>query len=198
MGPIEKLGPAQDGLPRSPDADRDRQHGARWSRSRAGIALDPDALPLDDAKTYSAPDRGADVRRVPAGVGGHAGRAARGSAPSGSRTSSPWSRSTGPGPMEMIPDFINRKHGRVPRSTYEHPVMEKHLQETYGIMVYQEQVMQIASELAGFTHGRGRHPPQGHGQEGPRAHGRSSARSSSRAARAQQDRRAQGRARSWT
>ncbi|MFQ5881454.1 MAG: DNA polymerase III subunit alpha [Candidatus Methylomirabilales bacterium] len=57
-----------------------------------------------------------------------------------------------PGPMEMISDFINRRHGRV-KITYAHPLMEKYLKETYGIMVYQEQVMQIASEVAGFTMG---------------------------------------------
>lgn len=57
-----------------------------------------------------------------------------------------------PGPMEMIPDFINRRHGRV-KITYDHPLMERYLQETYGIMVYQEQVMQIAGEIAGFTMG---------------------------------------------
>jgi DNA polymerase-3 subunit alpha len=55
-----------------------------------------------------------------------------------------------PGPMEMIPDFIARRHGRV-KPTYEHPVMEKHLQETYGIMVYQEQVLKIANDMAGFS-----------------------------------------------
>src|SRR5213594_660873 len=57
-----------------------------------------------------------------------------------------------PGPMELIPDFINRKHGRA-RITYEHPAMQKFTQGTYGIMVYQEQIMQIASEMAGFTMG---------------------------------------------
>jgi len=57
-----------------------------------------------------------------------------------------------PGPMELIPDFIQRKHGRS-RITYEHPAMEKFTRETYGIMVYQEQIMQIASEMAGFTMG---------------------------------------------
>ncbi len=57
-----------------------------------------------------------------------------------------------PGPMEMIPDFINRRHGRV-KISYDHPLMEKFLHETYGVMVYQEQVMQIASEMAGFTMG---------------------------------------------
>ncbi|MBI2153140.1 MAG: DNA polymerase III subunit alpha, partial [Candidatus Rokubacteria bacterium] len=57
-----------------------------------------------------------------------------------------------PGPMDLIPDYINRKHGRA-KITYEHPLMEKYLRETYGIMVYQESVMQIASEMAGFTMG---------------------------------------------
>lgn len=55
-----------------------------------------------------------------------------------------------PGPMRMIDDFINRKHGKVPVK-YEHPVLEGILQETYGTIVYQEQVMQIAVQLAGFT-----------------------------------------------
>jgi DNA polymerase-3 subunit alpha len=57
-----------------------------------------------------------------------------------------------PGPMDLIPDFIARKHGRA-RIAYEHPAMEKFTRETYGIMVYQEQIMQIASEMAGFTMG---------------------------------------------
>jgi DNA polymerase-3 subunit alpha len=57
-----------------------------------------------------------------------------------------------PGPMDMIPDFINRRHDRV-KITYEHPLMEKHLRETYGVMVYQEQVMQMAGDMAGFTMG---------------------------------------------
>jgi DNA polymerase-3 subunit alpha len=54
--------------------------------------------------------------------------------------------------MELIPDFIARKHGRA-KITYEHPAMETFTRETYGIMVYQEQIMQIASEMAGFTMG---------------------------------------------
>src|SRR5256884_3228917 len=54
--------------------------------------------------------------------------------------------------MELIPDFIERRHGRA-KITYEHPAMEKVTRETYGIMVYQEQIMQIASEMGGFTMG---------------------------------------------
>jgi DNA polymerase-3 subunit alpha len=54
--------------------------------------------------------------------------------------------------MQMIDDFIRRRHGQT-RVTYEHPALEPILKETYGVMVYQEQVMQIASALAGFTLG---------------------------------------------
>ncbi|MGH7399648.1 MAG: LAGLIDADG family homing endonuclease, partial [Candidatus Rokuibacteriota bacterium] len=57
-----------------------------------------------------------------------------------------------PGPMDLIEDFVNRKHGRAPIA-YEHPLMERHLQETYGIMVYQEQVMRLAADLGGFSLG---------------------------------------------
>lgn len=59
-----------------------------------------------------------------------------------------------PGPMDMIPSFINRKHGREPIE-YDHPWMKEILAETYGIMVYQEQVMQIASKLAKYSLGEG-------------------------------------------
>lgn len=59
-----------------------------------------------------------------------------------------------PGPMDMIPSFINRKHGREPIE-YDHPWMKDILSETYGIMVYQEQVMQIASKLALYSLGEG-------------------------------------------
>lgn len=59
-----------------------------------------------------------------------------------------------PGPMDMIPSFISRKHGREPIE-YDHPWMEEILSETYGIMVYQEQVMQIASKLALYSLGEG-------------------------------------------
>ena len=59
-----------------------------------------------------------------------------------------------PGPMEMIPSFINRKHGRESLEI-DHPLMESILLETYGIMVYQEQVMQIASTLANYSLGEG-------------------------------------------
>ncbi len=55
-----------------------------------------------------------------------------------------------PGPMEYIPQFINRKHGRE-KIEYDSPLMEKYLKDTYGITVYQEQVMLLSQELAGFS-----------------------------------------------
>lgn len=57
-----------------------------------------------------------------------------------------------PGPIEYIPNFINRKHGREP-ITYDLPDMEEYLAESYGITVYQEQVMLLSQKLAGFSKG---------------------------------------------
>jgi DNA polymerase-3 subunit alpha len=57
-----------------------------------------------------------------------------------------------PGPMELIPEFIKRRHGEI-EIKYEHPLLEPIARETYGILIYQEQVMQAAQILAGFTLG---------------------------------------------
>ncbi|HCP08439.1 MAG TPA: DNA polymerase III subunit alpha [Candidatus Moranbacteria bacterium] len=57
-----------------------------------------------------------------------------------------------PGPMDWIPDFIDRKHGRK-RIEYIHPKLEPILSKTYGVAVYQEQVMQMAQALAGYSLG---------------------------------------------
>ncbi len=57
-----------------------------------------------------------------------------------------------PGPMDYIPDFVDRKHGRKPIE-YDIPVMEKYLKDTYGITVYQEQVMLLSRLLGNFTRG---------------------------------------------
>ena len=55
-----------------------------------------------------------------------------------------------PGPMQLADDFINRKHGRE-QVDYLHPSLKHVLEGTYGVMLYQEQVMQIAQVLAGYT-----------------------------------------------
>lgn len=57
-----------------------------------------------------------------------------------------------PGPMQFIDDFVGRKHGRK-QIIYPHPSMENALKNTYGVLVYQEQVMQISKEVCGFTGG---------------------------------------------
>ena len=57
-----------------------------------------------------------------------------------------------PGPMDFIPDYINRKHGRE-KVIIPHPLLDKVVRSTYGIMVYQEQVMQAAQAVAGYTLG---------------------------------------------
>jgi len=58
-----------------------------------------------------------------------------------------------PGPMEFIPDFIAGKHGRK-KVSYLHPKLEPILKNTYGIAIYQEQIMRIANDLAGFSYGQ--------------------------------------------
>lgn len=58
-----------------------------------------------------------------------------------------------PGPMDIIPNYIRRKHGKEPIE-YDHPWLSEILSETYGLMVYQEQVMQISRRLAGFSMGQ--------------------------------------------
>lgn len=59
-----------------------------------------------------------------------------------------------PGPMNMLDDYVNRKHGKV-QIVYDHPLLEPVLKETYGVMLYQEQVQQAANVLAGFSLGQG-------------------------------------------
>ena len=71
-----------------------------------------------------------------------------------------------PGPMENIPSFANRKHGRE-KVELLHPAMEPILRETHGIIVYQEQVMQIARSLAGYSLGEADSAAPRDGQEDP-------------------------------
>ena len=58
-----------------------------------------------------------------------------------------------PGPMEYIPNYVARKHGKE-KIEYDIPAMEGILKETYGITVYQEQVMLLSQQLAGFSKGK--------------------------------------------
>ena len=85
-----------------------------------------------------------------------------------------------PGPLDsgMVEEFIKRKHGKE-EVKYPHPKLEPILEPTYGVIVYQEQVMQIAQVLAGYSARRRRQPAPRHGQEGSREDGRRSASASS-------------------
>ena len=77
-----------------------------------------------------------------------------------------------PGPLGsgMVDDFIDRKHGRE-KVIYDLPQLEPILKDTYGVIVYQEQVMQISRSLAGYSLGQRRPAAPCHGQEGRRGDG---------------------------
>ena len=148
MGPIEKLGLLKMdflGL-KTLTVITDAVDLVKTSR---GIELDADRLPLDDPRTYQllSEARTLGVFQLESQGMRDALQRLR---PERIEDIIAMVALYRPGPMDLIPDFVNRKHGRA-EITYEHPAMEKHLQETYGIMVYQEQVMRLAADLAGFS-----------------------------------------------
>jgi DNA polymerase III subunit alpha len=114
-----------------------------------GVAVDLDAIPEDDAKTFELFTRGDTVAVFQFESSGMADWL-RKLKPTTISDLVAMNALYRPGPMEMIGDFIARKHG-TQKITYIHPKLEPILKETYGIIVYQEQVMKIASEVAGFT-----------------------------------------------
>ena len=150
MGPIEKLGLLKMDFLGLRTLTVLANTVALIKESR-GIQLDLDTLPLDDAKTYEMLSEARTFGVFQLESGGMRD-ALRGLKPERLEDLIAMVSLYRPGPMELIPDFIQRKHGRS-KITFEHPAMEKFTQETYGIMVYQEQIMQIASEMAGFTMG---------------------------------------------
>lgn len=111
--------------------------------------LTPDDIPLDDAKTYELFSSGSTI-----GIFQFSKSKMRESLaklkPKNINDLAAMNALYRPGPMKLIPDFIDKRFGRKP-ITYLHPKMEATLKETYGIIVYQEQVMQIARDIAGFT-----------------------------------------------
>ena len=116
-----------------------------------GVELDPDTFPLDDQKTYELFQRGETVgifQYESPGMQKHM----KALKPTEFADLIAMNALYRPGPMEYIPSFIDRKHGREEIS-YDLPEMEEYLKETYGITVYQEQVMLLSQKLAGFTKG---------------------------------------------
>ncbi len=150
MGPIEKLGLLKMDFLGLRTLTVLANTAALIKESR-GIVIDFDALPLDDPKAYQLLTEARTFGVFQLESAGMRD-ALRGLRPERLEDLIAMVSLYRPGPMDLIPDFIARKHGRA-KITYEHPAMEKFTRETYGIMVYQEQIMQIASEMAGFTMG---------------------------------------------
>ena len=119
--------------------------------STTGSRPDIDAIPLDDPLTYDLYSRGETTglfQFESPGMKKHL----RNLNPNRFEDLIAMNALYRPGPMEYIPNFIARKHGLEP-VTYEIPDMEEYLKDTYGITVYQEQVMLLSQKLAGFTGG---------------------------------------------
>ena len=120
-------------------------------RTSTGDIIDMDSIPLDDADTYALYQKGATIGTFQFESKGMQ-RYLRLLKPTVFEDLIAMNALYRPGPMKYIPDFIERKHGRK-RISYDLPCMEKYLKETYGITVYQEQVMLLSREIGGFTRG---------------------------------------------
>jgi len=120
-------------------------------KAKHNIDLDPETFPLDDIKTYELFQRGETVgvfQYESPGMQKHM----KDLKPTVFDDLIAMNALYRPGPMEYIPSFIARKHGEEDIE-YDLPAMEEYLKETYGITVYQEQVMLLSQKLADFTKG---------------------------------------------
>lgn len=120
-------------------------------RKSRGLEIDIEQIPLDDEKTYKLFQRGETTATFQFESVGMQ-KYLRQLKPDKFEDLIAMNALYRPGPMEYIPAFINRKHGREAIS-YDLPEMEEFLSETYGISVYQEQVMLLSQKLAGFSKG---------------------------------------------
>ena len=116
-----------------------------------GIDVDLDTIPIDDPKTYELYQQGRTIGTFQFESAGMQ-KYLRELKPTVFEDLIAMNALYRPGPMGYIPQFIRRKHGEEP-ITYDIPVMEKYLKDTYGITVYQEQVMLLSRLLADFTRG---------------------------------------------
>lgn len=121
-------------------------------RKSKGIEIDIETIPFDDKETYELFGRGDSVALFQFESDGMRSYL-RDLKPSRFEDLIAMVALYRPGPMAYLPNFINRKHGRE-NIEYDLPDMEEYLEETYGITVYQEQVMLLARKLAGFTRGQ--------------------------------------------
>ena len=116
-----------------------------------GIDIDMDRIPLDDKETFDLFSRGETdglFQFESDGMKGHL----RSLRPNRLEDLVAMNALYRPGPMQYIPSFVRRKHGQE-KITYDHPLMEQYLRDTYGITVYQEQVMLLSRSLGQFTRG---------------------------------------------
>ena len=116
-----------------------------------GVEIDIDNIPIDDKKTYELYCKGGTVGTFQFESAGMQ-KYLRELQPSTFEDLIAMNALYRPGPMDYIPDFIDRKHGRKPIE-YDIPIMERYLKDTYGITVYQEQVMLLSRLLGNFTRG---------------------------------------------
>ena len=165
---------------RARDAHDAAPRGRPGPRARAGRG-GPGDHPAG-GRGLRAAQRGRHDRRVPGGEPGPDGDAAPAAA--GERSTTWWwrSRSSGPGPIQggSVHPYLRRRNGEE-EVTYPHPVLEDCLRKTMGVPLFQEQLMQMAIDAAGFTPGRGGPAPPGdgleavegpHGADARPAHGR--------------------------
>jgi len=119
-----------------------------------GRKIDPDQLPLDDPATYEVLANG-QLEGIFQLESSGMRQIVRELKPSNLEDISSILALYRPGPLDagLIPKFINRKHGRE-KIEYQHPILESILNETYAIMVYQEQIMRIAQDMAGYSLGQ--------------------------------------------
>ncbi|MBR5350872.1 MAG: DNA polymerase III subunit alpha [Prevotella sp.] len=121
-------------------------------RLTTGTEIDLDNIPIDDALTYQLYCKGQTIGTFQFESPGMQ-KYLRELQPSVFEDLIAMNALYRPGPMDYIPSFINRKAGKE-TITYDIPCMEKYLKETYGITVYQEQVMLLSRQLANFTRGQ--------------------------------------------
>jgi DNA polymerase-3 subunit alpha len=120
-------------------------------RSNREVEIPIDNLPLDDAKTYDLLNKANTIGIFQLESGGMRDLCRKFQISSVEHITALVALYR-PGPMDLIPDFIKRRHGEI-KIEYEHPLLETISKETYGVLIYQEQVMQAAQVLAGFTLG---------------------------------------------
>ncbi|MCX8081103.1 MAG: DNA polymerase III subunit alpha, partial [Bacteroidia bacterium] len=123
----------------------------KFIEQRHGVKIDIDAIPLDDPKTYEIFQKG-ETNGIFQFESDGMKKYLKELKPDTLSDLIAMNALYRPGPLQYIPKFILRKHGLEP-VTYDLPAMEEFLKETYGITVYQEQVMLLAQKLAGFSKG---------------------------------------------